>query len=274
MPSTTDFMVHGDEFAQGYMMEGELPFARLLFRLSIRKLPGGEQLAPEDRAELYLAVAHGLADGIIRYLWRNRVEAAGRPVHAALAERVRRARERGYMWIRVRALPERILALFLGTPGIDVFRPAGANAAVAVGYQHPIDLACASSVFPADTFHVFWPNDRVDVLPGPLALSDIARSDEASTSSSTSRAIRPQHGGGPPEPIGVELRARGRDGPAAPRGRDADSASSTARASSASCSRCRRCRCAAIACRSPTAASSSSAARTSTSSRSASCSAS
>ena len=42
MPATTDFMVHGDEFAQGYVREGELPFARLLFRLSIRKLPGGE----------------------------------------------------------------------------------------------------------------------------------------------------------------------------------------------------------------------------------------
>src|SRR5580698_8095565 len=75
MPAQTDFMVHGDEFAQGYVREGDLPFARLLFRLSIRKIPGGENLAPEDRADLFLAVAHGLADGIIRYLWRNRVEA-------------------------------------------------------------------------------------------------------------------------------------------------------------------------------------------------------
>src|SRR5512140_2852616 len=75
MPAQADFMVHGDEFAQAYMREGELAFSRLLFRLSIRKLPGGEKLGPEDRGELYLAVAHGLADGIIRYLWRNRVEA-------------------------------------------------------------------------------------------------------------------------------------------------------------------------------------------------------
>src|ERR671928_132321 len=70
--------------------------------------------------------------------------------------------------------PRRILQLFLGTPGIDVFRPAGASAAVAVGYEHPIDLASCASVFPPDTYHVFWPNDRVDVLPGPLQLSDIA----------------------------------------------------------------------------------------------------
>src|ERR1043165_4861953 len=75
MPATTDFMVHGDEFAQGYVREGEPPFARLLFRLLVPKVPGGEQLDPEERGELYLAVARGLADGIIRYLWRNRVSA-------------------------------------------------------------------------------------------------------------------------------------------------------------------------------------------------------
>src|SRR4051794_9655869 len=57
MPAQADFMVHGDEFAQAYVREGELPFAKLLFRLSIRKLPGGEKLSPEDRGELYLAVA-------------------------------------------------------------------------------------------------------------------------------------------------------------------------------------------------------------------------
>jgi hypothetical protein len=75
MPASTEFVVHGDEFNQGYMKEGELPFGRLLFRLSIRKMPGADRLSPEDRGELYLAVAPGLADGIIRYLWRNRVEA-------------------------------------------------------------------------------------------------------------------------------------------------------------------------------------------------------
>ncbi len=204
MPASTDFMVHGDEFAQGYMREGELPFSRLLFRLSIRKIPGGDRLAAEDRSELYLAVAHGLSDGIIRYLWRNRVEAhAGlftpRPSSAFDEQR------RGYMLIRARALPERILQLFVGTPGIDVFRPAGANAAVAVGYEHPIDLASCQSVFPADTFHVFWPGDRVDVLPGPLALSDIADLTRVDLELDKPRDPA-QHGGAAAEPIGVELR--------------------------------------------------------------------
>jgi hypothetical protein len=213
MPAQTDFMVHGDEFAQAYVREGDLPFARLLFRLSIRKVPGGERLALEDRADLYLAVAHGLADGIIRYLWRNKVEAqAGLFNPRTTSAFDDHARDRGYMWIRARNLPERILALFLGTPGIDVFRPAGANAAVAVGYAHPIDLASCQSMFPPETFHVFWPVDRVDVLPGPLELSDIADLTRIDLELEKPRDPR-VHGGAGAESIGVDLRLAAAMGP-------------------------------------------------------------
>ena len=213
MPATTEFMVHGDEFAQGYVREGELPFQRLLFRLSIRKMPGGENLGPEDRNELFLAVAHGLADGIIRYLWRNRVEAeAGLFNPRSSSAFDDHARERGYMWIRARGLPERILQLFLGTPGIDVFRPVGANAAVAVGYAHPIDLASCASVFPPETFHVFWPGDRVDVLPGPLALSDIGDLTRVDLAIERATVTAPLVGG-PPDPIGVALKLAAAMGP-------------------------------------------------------------
>lgn len=213
MPASTDFMVHGDEFAQSYQREGDLPFSRLLFRLSIRKLPGGDQLGPEDRGELFLAVARGLSDGIIRYLWRNRVEAqAGLFTPGSTSAFDDHNRERGYMLIRVHALPERILALFMGTPGIDVFRPAGANAAVAVGYEHPIDLASCASVFPPETFHVFWPNDRVDVLPGPLEMSDIGDLTRVDLELDKPRDPT-QHTGAGSEPIGVELKLATSMGP-------------------------------------------------------------
>jgi hypothetical protein len=213
MPASTDFMVHGDEFAQGYVKEGELPFAKLLFRLSIRKMPGGENLEHDDRHDLFLAVARGLSEGIIRYLWRNRVDAeAGLFSPGTASAFDDRGSDRGYMLIRVNALPERILALFLGTPGIDVFKPTGQAAAVAVGYQHPIDLASCSSVFPADTFHIFWPGDRVDVLPGPLALSDIA--DLTSVDLEMEKAKDPtQLQGKAPDPIGVELKLAAAMGP-------------------------------------------------------------
>lgn len=202
----TDFIVHDDEFAQGYARDGELAFDRLLFRLSIRKIPGGDQLGADDRADLFLAVERGLADGVVRYLWRNRVAATAgvfRPRPTGAFDD--RTRERGYLLIRVRNLPERMVSLFLATPGIDVFRPAGANAAIAVGYAHPIDLASCTSAFPPDTFHVFWPNDRVDVLPGPLVLSDIAGLTrlQAIADRATERNLATSE---QPNPIGVELR--------------------------------------------------------------------
>lgn len=212
MPAQTDFMVHGDEFAQGYVKEGDLPFQRLLFRLSIRKLPGGDALDAEDRGDLFLAVARGLADGIIRYLWRNRVEAQAGLFTPGSTSAFDDQSRHGYMLIRVRGLPERILQLFLGTPGIDVFRPAGANAAVAVGYEHPIDLASCASVFANDTFHVFWPNDRVDVLPGPLELSDIG--DLTRVDLELDKPRDPAaHDGGPPDSIGVPLKLAASMGP-------------------------------------------------------------
>jgi hypothetical protein len=67
-------------------------------------------------------------------------------------------------------------------------------------------------VFAQDTFHVFWPGDRVDVLPGPLALSDIG--DLTRVDLELDKPRDPAvHAGGAPEPIGVELRLAAAMGP-------------------------------------------------------------
>jgi hypothetical protein len=59
---------------------------------------------------------------------------------------------------------------------------------------------------------VFWPNDRVDVLPGPLALSDIA--DLTRVDLELDRPRDPaQHSGGAAEAIGVELKLAAAMGP-------------------------------------------------------------
>jgi hypothetical protein len=172
-PPDVDTIIYGDDFIQSYKHAGELPFDRLLFRLSLRRLPGSDRLV--DREDLMLVVERGLAEGIVRYFWRNRVTARTglfAPQSRSAFDEGRSSR--GYMLFQVSALPERMLKLFLGTPGVDVFRPRGPNAAVAVGYQHPIDLTSCSSIFGNDKYHLFWPGDRVDILPGPLELVDIA----------------------------------------------------------------------------------------------------
>ena len=77
-------------------------------------------------------------------------------------------------------MPERILDLFLATPGVEVFRLVTSQAAVQVGFAHAIDLSSCSSVFDEQSFYVFWGQsasegrvDRVDVLEGPVELSGI-----------------------------------------------------------------------------------------------------
>ena len=55
-----------------------------------------------------------------------------------------------------------------------MFRPVTENVAVEVGWTHLIDLTSCQSLFDAARFHLFWgKDDRVDVVPGPLELSDI-----------------------------------------------------------------------------------------------------
>ena len=181
LPASTDLMLHGIDFAQAYALEGQLAFDKLLFRLSLRRVPGGRTLRADERADLLLVVARGLGHGIVRYLWRNRVDAEVGLVHPHGASAFADAGgDPGYALVRTRNLPERILGLFLATPGIDVFRWAAPQVAVQVGFDHVIDLASCASVFDSDQVYLFWGpsprgdiGDRVDVVDGPLELSGI-----------------------------------------------------------------------------------------------------
>ena len=200
LPKGADLMVHGLDFTQSYAREGHLPFDRLLFRLSLRRVPGGLDLGPEERSELVLVVARGLGDGVIRYLWRNRVATELGLVRPQSASAFGGAgSEPSYLLMRVRELPARILELFTATPGIDVFRWAAPQVAVQVGFAHVIGLSSCASVFDANRVYLFWGrashagrpeprtgrgrpgrdadrqdrHDRVDIIEGPLELSSI-----------------------------------------------------------------------------------------------------
>lgn len=195
-----DLMVHGLDFTQTYTREGHLPFDRLLFRLSLRRVPGGLDLGAEERSELVLAVARGLGDGVIRYLWRNRVNTELGLVRPQTTSAFGAGSEPSYLLMRVRDLPARILELFAATPGIDVFRWVAPQVAVQVGFAHIIGLSSCASVFDASRVYLFWGRaghagrpeprgrsargragrddrqdrqDRVDIIQGPLELSSI-----------------------------------------------------------------------------------------------------
>ena len=175
LPDGTQLMLHSDDFSQSYSKEGELSFEKLLFRLSLKREQIRDRLDEELQKGMLLVVERGLGEGVIRYLWRNQVDAQVgmvRPQQQSAFDELGRSSE--FLLLRVSHLPERIFDLFEATPGIEVFRAVGTNVAVQLGYAHVVDLASCASVFDAGRFYIFWgKGDRVDVVAGPLQLSAI-----------------------------------------------------------------------------------------------------
>src|SRR6185369_13045857 len=68
-----DFVLYADTFTQGYNRMKDVGFDQLVFRLSLRKLPGADDQA--DRDVLWLVARKGLARSLLIYLWRNRIRA-------------------------------------------------------------------------------------------------------------------------------------------------------------------------------------------------------
>jgi hypothetical protein len=172
-PTGAEYVLHGEAATQTVAKEGEIDVAGLIYRLSVRRVPGAERLDADARARLYVTVAEGLAAGLVRYLLRYRVRAEVTQLHFTEKSAFAAPGEPdSYLLLRVHQLPERLLAGLRGVPGVTVLSPVGDNIAVEVGYAHPIALTSASSLFPKDRFHLFLgAADRLDVVQGPLELA-------------------------------------------------------------------------------------------------------
>jgi len=169
LPEGTQFMLHRESFAQSYTQEHERTFESMLFRLSLQRTR-----TSDTHEKLWLVVESGLRDGIMRYLWRNKIEANVGMVHSKEQSAFTHG-DREFLLFSVSSLPKRIRTLFQDTPGIYLFARVNEQIGVQLGYQHPIDLHSCQAFFPSDCTYLFWgENDRVDVLAGPLQLSSIA----------------------------------------------------------------------------------------------------
>jgi len=156
----TDFVLYADTFTQAYTRVKDIGFEQLVFRLSLRRIPGED---PADREVLWLAVQRGLARGVLSYLWRNRVR--GEAAHAVPQGGGTFAQAGALLLIRVHELPERMWNLFTRLPGLEVHRPVGENCIVQAGYRHPLRLESCASVFEKEKFYVFsGERAAVDVL--------------------------------------------------------------------------------------------------------------
>jgi hypothetical protein len=173
-PAGSEYVLHGAEATQAYAREGDVDVAQLIFRLSLRRVPGAEKLDAEARAQLYLTAASGLAPGLIRYLLRYRVRAEVTLLHFERRSAFAAPGEEQSVLLRVHELPERLLGSLAGVPGLCLLRPVGENIGVEIGYEHPIALTSASSLFPRERFHLFFgAADRLDVVKGPFSFAKI-----------------------------------------------------------------------------------------------------
>jgi hypothetical protein len=213
-PQGADVLLHGEDSSQPYGVDGQLELRALVFRLSLRRVPGSERLDPEARAELYLSAAPGLGSGVIRYLWRNRVQASVALVHSretapGQAASAFAGASGPYLLLRVRDVPQRIVDNFRGIPGIALYRRVTDNVIVEVGWAHPIELSSCASLFERECFHVFrGPQDgadsAVDVVRGPVEFSDSQHLTELQV---TIEGPREQpRAAGPPASVGIDLK--------------------------------------------------------------------
>jgi hypothetical protein len=205
-PQGADFLLHGEDSSQPYGLDGQLDLRALVFRLSLRRVPGSENLDGEARAELYITAAPGLGSGVIRYLWRNRVQASIALVHPGEAAVGAFEQATGpYLLLRVRDIPQRIVDNFRGIPGIALYRRVTDNVIVEVGWAHPIELSSCATLFERERFYVFSGHrDGVDVIAGPVEFADSQHLTELQV---TIDAPREQaRNVGPPASVGIDLK--------------------------------------------------------------------
>lgn len=138
-------------FAQTYELERSLDLRAIVLQLDLLhrgfKAPGPS--GPTPSSELYVTAEQGVAHALIGYLFRWRVRGevglAELPPQSAFDDRGIRLH-----LVHLHDAPSRIVVLLSDLPGVRVFRLAASGVAVELGYEHPIDLASCSALFPKD----------------------------------------------------------------------------------------------------------------------------
>lgn len=224
-----DFVLYGLEQDVAYRIDSEVPFARLLLRLSLQRAadpPGGWSA----EGPLLLVARRGLGSLVAEYLHRARRAPRAAAAGAEPALRVAAAvcettaggtfeAPRSFWLFRIEGAPPRLRGLLTETPGLELYTPLTDNVAVAAGYRHPIALEACRSFFPADRLTLFSSRGAgvIEIVPAPIftAIEDIVRLRPPEAGEAQRAAAGPL---GRPEvavPLRLEASAEGRHRPVA-----------------------------------------------------------
>jgi len=200
-----DFVLYGAEHDVAYRVESELPFAKLLLRLSLQRDVGGAF----PSGPLLVVARRGLGPLVAEYLHRARAtslgprgEARGRDARRAEAGSAGEAANAGSpamraaaalcempgggalrgpraFWLfRLEGAPARLRGVLTRTPGLELYVPVTDHVAVAAGFRHPIALESCRGSFPVDRLTLFSREGGVlEIAPQPVftAVEDVVR---------------------------------------------------------------------------------------------------
>ena len=180
-PTDSPIALYHTQFSQHYEFEKKVELSSLLLRLEPRLAPS----TVDEEGPRWICTEAGLGPALIHYFVRSLVDAEVGVAEWPPASEFDEGPVRRYLF-RLEGIPQRMNSLLCSTPGIDVYVPQGANAAVELGYQHPINLR-ACPVFPRDGLALLRGGGRdpilVETLPplGPVnAFARIQMSGNAS----------------------------------------------------------------------------------------------
>ncbi len=148
--------------------DGEIAFRGLLLSLSLTRT---RQL--EGLGTLFMRVPPGLRAATQRFLWH-------RDIAASVAELRREATGRFdegetiYLF-RLEGLPSRLIPLFEGLPGVELYHARRSNVYVQRGWRHPFVLESCRKALEEDGLYFFsGVRDAVDRVQGEPTFVDIA----------------------------------------------------------------------------------------------------
>jgi hypothetical protein len=198
--AAADLVVYDASYEQTYSVGRALPLRALLVRLA--PIP-----APEDEASgdaLWVTAEVGIGHALIGYHPRSRDHARASlvewPAESAFDDAPRRLHLVG-----LRAAPPRIVRLLRSLPGVAVFRPATEEAAVELGFRHPVALDGCASVFPEGTLTLFRGDGEVSVVEALPRFAPVAALVRTPIALRAPFPLRGDGRGEPPAPFALPL---------------------------------------------------------------------
>ena len=140
--------------------EGEISFRGLILSLSLNR-----NNAHNDLGSLFVRVPGGLRNVVQRFLWQRDINASITELHRKASGRFDQG-ESFYLF-KTKDFPTRLIPLFEGLPGVELYHTRHSNIFVQRGYEHPFALESCRKVFEEDNMLFFsGTRDTVDLVEG------------------------------------------------------------------------------------------------------------